>query len=82
MSDDSYGSELAMEQMINEHIAEMEADARVQHKEWLMANGKVVKIKDMETSHIKNCINMIERNKWNDKKRLTEMLQEELAARG
>ena len=60
----SYGRELAIEQMINDHIAEIEADARFRDKEWLMADGRVVKIKDMETGHIENCIVLINRERW------------------
>lgn len=33
---------------------------------WRMSNGKLIAIRDMETSHIKNCIKMIHKSngKW------------------
>lgn len=30
---------------------------------WRMRNGKLIAIKDMDTSHIKNCINLIYKSK-------------------
>ena len=77
----SYGRELAIEQMISEHVAEIEADIRFRDKEWMMRDGRVIKIKDMGIAHIENCIVLINRERWSDAKRLTKMFQEELSSR-
>lgn len=78
---DGYGSELAVEQMITDSIAEMEDSTRLNNKEWKMANGEVVKIKHMEESHIINCINLMKRQKWDRAEILTDMLNTELEDR-
>lgn len=36
---------------------------------WEMKDGTMIKIKNMETSHIKNCINMMNRKSINDTRR-------------
>lgn len=36
---------------------------------WEMKDGKEILIKDMEDSHIRNCINMMKRNPLNDSRR-------------
>lgn len=33
---------------------------------WGMKDGKEIKIKNMETSHVKNCINMLNRKRENE----------------
>lgn len=46
---------------------------------WEMGNGKKIAIKDMETSHIKNCIKKINNSNWRTE--YLESLEEELKNR-
>ena len=36
---------------------------------WVMKDGKEIMLKDMEDSHIKNCLNMLKRNEPNEIRR-------------
>lgn len=62
----SYGEELWEEQMIDAFIMRelgyQNAWRNFKNNIWTMGNGKEINIEDMETSHIKNCINMLKRN--------------------
>lgn len=61
---------------------EIEMEYRLGYKIWVTKDGKELKIKDMETSHIINTIKMINRNKWCYAYEYTKLFEEELKARG
>ena len=50
---------------------------------WTTREGKQIRIRDMTTQHIKNCLRMLERGIWSqDKKEKYEALLQELRSRG
>lgn len=57
----SYGSEMAEEMAISAEIWYESENARIRMGVWTQKDGKEIRLKDMETSHIKNCIRMLQR---------------------
>lgn len=55
---------------LNEYADERTKDDIDRSIFWKTIEGAMIKITDMETSHIKNCINMLERNGFISKKDL------------
>lgn len=49
---------------------------------WITKDGNVLFVGEMDTSHIKNCINMLERNNHPGKVPLIGMFLKELSDRG
>ena len=66
----------------DEEIAMEAIEDNIRNKEWLTKEGKILKIKDMETSHIINCIKMINRNRWCYAYEYTKLFESELKRRG
>ena len=64
---------------------EIEMEDRFRYKEWVTKDGQRLKIKNMETSHIKNCLKFINREingkRWCYADEYTKLFNEELAAR-
>ena len=65
---------------------EIEMEYRFENKIWVTKDGKKLKIKDMETSHIQNCIKFVNRKingrQWAYAEEYTKLFNEELKARG
>ena len=57
----SYGSELAEEMAISAEIWCESENTRIRMGIWTQKDGKEIRLKDMETSHINNCIRMLKR---------------------
>ena len=56
----SYGAELAEEMMIDREIARQEMQENIKCGIWVTRRGDAVRIRDMTTSHIRNCIKMLD----------------------
>ena len=65
---------------------EIEMEYRFENKIWVTKDGKKLKIKDMETSHIQNCIKFVNKKingkQWVYAEEYTKLFNEELKARG
>ena len=76
----SYWEELDLEQ------EKIEMEYRFKNKLWVTKDGKELKIKDMETSHIQNCIKHVNKKingrQWEYAEEYTKLFNEELKARG
>ena len=57
----SYGRELIEDMAIDAEIWYEEEYRRIGDGIWQQKDGKEIQVKDMETSHIRNCIRMLER---------------------
>ena len=78
LADTAYEREKAMEQWERITIrAEMEAS----HGIWRTKDGQVLSVKEMQTSHIRNCINMLVRHKNPLTNIYVPMFEKELAER-
>lgn len=51
------------------------------HRMWCCKDGRLMSVEDMTTSHIQNCINMLERNNNPFKKDYIQMFNNELERR-
>ena len=60
-----------------------EMNYRFNNKIWVTKDGKELKIKDMETSHIHNCMKMINKKskEWGYAEKYKELFMEELTRR-
>lgn len=61
---------------------EIEMEDRLRNKIWVTKEGKRLKIEEMETSHIINCLRMINRSKWCYAYEYTKLFEFELNKRG
>ena len=65
---------------------ELEMEDRFRYKEWVTKDGKRLKIKDMETSHIKNCLKFVNKEingkRWCYADEYTKLFEAELRKRG
>lgn len=61
---------------------EIEIECRLINRTWVTKEGEVLNIKDMDTSHIINCIKMINRNRWCYAYEYTKLFEAELKRRG
>ena len=70
----------------NELMEEIELETKIAKKIWTTRDGRDIEIKDMETSHIQNCIEFINREingkRWCYAEEYTKLFNEELKARG
>jgi hypothetical protein len=57
----SYGREWIEDMAIDAEIWYEEEYRRIGDGIWQQKDGKEIQVKDMETSHIRNCIRMLER---------------------
>ena len=57
----SYGREWIEDMAIDAEIWYEEENRRIGDGIWQQKDGKEIQVKDMETSHIRNCIRMLER---------------------
>ena len=57
----SYGREWIEDMIIDAEIWHEEEYRRIGDGIWQQKDGKEIQVKDMETSHIRNCIRMLER---------------------
>lgn len=85
----SYGSEYLVETSYEREQAEewMEisqviAESMASRGLWETKEGKTLSVKEMETSHIKNCIRMLLRNRSPFAEVYVPMFENELARRG
>lgn len=84
----SYGSEYLAENYYehDQAIAKWEeicirAMNNASHGLWITKDGRYLHVSEMETSHIENCIRMLERNNSPFKKYYIPMFENELRAR-
>jgi|LGVE01.1.fsa_nt_gb hypothetical protein len=75
------GSEILSEMMVNEAVEEHFIAMLLKEKKWEIRNGQVIKIANMETSHIKNCINLIIKSDYRWRTEFLLLLKEELVKR-
>ena len=61
--------------------SQMEYWEDVENGIWRMYDGTGIAIKDMDTSHIRNCIRMIDNSKGNWRREYRNQFQEELTKR-
>lgn len=61
---------------------EVEMTNRIKNREWVTRTGKRLKIADMETSHIINCLRIINRAQWCYAYEYTKLFEAELNKRG
>ena len=59
----------------------IEAEMEAYHGLWRCKDGRVMNVTEMETSHIQNCIKMLERHDSPFKKSYTKMFNAELERR-
>ena len=57
----SYGEEAQIDAWVNEQIYYDKITAQVDKGIWIQKNGEQINITDMKTSHIQNCVNMLNR---------------------
>ena len=57
----SYGEEIATEQMIAGELAYIRSEQRAADGLWETRDGQTLKVTDMTTSHIQNCLRMLKR---------------------
>lgn len=57
----SYGEEYRIEKEVNYYLWRNEFENRLEKGEWTQKNGEKINITEMANSHIKNCINMLNR---------------------
>ena len=77
----SYGSELRDNMMVDEAVEEFLIESLLKNKQWQIKSGKTLDIKDMETSHIQNCINKIVKSDYQWRGMFYRMLKKELESR-
>jgi|LGOV01.1.fsa_nt_gb hypothetical protein len=77
----SYGREVLEEMWIEELVEEQFIEKLLKNKEWQIKSGEILKIKDMETSHITNCINLIVKSEYKWRERFLNNLKKELEER-
>lgn len=69
-----------------ELMEEIELETKIAKKIWTTRDGRDIEIKDMETSHIQNCIEFINREIngkiWCYAEEYTKLFNDELKARG
>ena len=85
----SYGSELLAETAYERDKAlekweelSIQAHNNASHGLWITKDGRYLHVSEMETSHIRNCIRMLERNDSPFKDTYIPMFEKELAERG
>ena len=70
----------------NELMEEIELETKIAKKIWTTRDGRDIEIKDMETSHIQNCIKLVNREingkRWCYAEEYTKLFNDELKARG
>ena len=57
----SYGEEAATEMMISDNLLYLRAEQRAAEGLWETRDGQTLKVTDMTTSHIQNCLRMLKR---------------------
>ena len=77
----SYGREILDNWMIDEAVEDIHIEQLLKNKQWEIRSGKVLYIKDMETSHIKNCLNKIEKSNYQWRCMFYRLLKNELENR-
>ena len=55
----SYGEEATTEMMMSDNLLYLRAEQRAAEGIWTLQGGKMIKVTDMTTEHIKNCLRMI-----------------------
>ena len=55
------GAELEMERMIDSEVLYFRAELRAEKGLWETRDGQILKVTDMTTRHIQNCLRMLER---------------------
>ena len=79
----SLGQEIMTDMLINDLLGEQNAKDMVRSKCWKAADGRVIPVKDMTESHIKNTIRWLSRNPYYyEADSFTRMLENELKNRG
>lgn len=78
----SYGAEIATEQMIERELLYVRAEQRAFDGLWETREGKTLKVTDMTTSHIQNCLRMLKRGNSPYADPFIGMFEKELERRG